>query len=89
MSPRLNETRTFLKNAGPPMQNLEDFRDIARWSLKVYLSMEAESVIGVSNSCDLAWLGAARSEYFPNKLQFHMEGTHIEVTTLQRNAYFI
>ena len=30
-----------------------------------------------------------RSEYFQNMLQFHVEGTHIDVTTLQRNAYFI
>ena len=39
------------------MQNLGYFRDFAEWNLKVYLSMEAESVIGVSNSRDLAWLG--------------------------------
>ena len=45
------------------MQNLDYFRDIAEWSLKVYLSMEAESVIGVSNSCDLAWLGL-KSKHF-------------------------
>ena len=35
--------------------------------------------------CILDW----RSEYFQNKLQFHVEGTHIDVTTLQRNLYFI
>ena len=70
------------------MQNLEAFRDIAKLNLKVYLSMRTESVIGVSNSCDLAWLELKskhfswRSEYFQNKLEFHMEGTHIEVTTL-------
>ena len=29
-----------------------------------------------------------RSEYFQNQLQFHMEGTHIDVTTLERNAHF-
>ena len=53
----------FLKNARPPMQNLDYFRDFAEWILKVYLSMEAESVIGVSNSCDLAWLGL-KSKHF-------------------------
>ena len=37
------------------MQNLEDFREFAELILRVYLSMEAESVIGVSNSYDLAW----------------------------------
>ena len=45
------------------MQNLDYFRDFAEWILKVYLSMEAESVIGVSNSCDLAWLGL-KSKHF-------------------------
>ena len=45
------------------MQNLGYFRDFAEWNLKVYLSMEAESVIGVSNSRDLAWLGL-KSKHF-------------------------
>ena len=45
------------------MQNLDYFRELAEWSLKVYLSMEAESVIGVSNSCDLAWIGL-KSKHF-------------------------
>ena len=45
------------------MQNLCYFRDFAEWSLKVYLSMEAESEIGVSNSCDLAWL-ELKSKHF-------------------------
>ena len=39
------------------MQNLEAFRGRAELNLKVYLSMATESAIGVSNSCDLAWLG--------------------------------
>ncbi len=42
------------------MQNLDYFRELAEWSLKVYLSMEAESVIGVSNLCDLAWSAQMR-----------------------------
>ena len=45
------------------MQNLEAFRDGAELHLKVYLCMEAESVIGVSNSYDLAWYGL-KSKYF-------------------------
>ena len=45
------------------MQNLDYFRDLAEWILKVYLSMETESEIGVSNSCDLAWLGT-KSNHF-------------------------
>ena len=45
------------------MQNLGEFRGIAKWILKVYLSMEAESVIGVVNSYDLAWLGL-KSKHF-------------------------
>ena len=36
------------------MQNLDYFRDIAEWIFKVYLSMETESVMGISNSYDLA-----------------------------------
>ena len=39
------------------MKNLDYFHVFAEWTIKVYLRMEAESVIGVSNSCDLAWLG--------------------------------
>ena len=42
------------------MQNLDYFRDIAEWSLKAYFSMETESAIGVSNSCDLAWSAQMR-----------------------------
>ena len=38
------------KNAGPAMQNLGYLRDVAELRFKVYLSMEAESAIGVSNS---------------------------------------
>ena len=47
--------RIILKNAGPPMQNLDPFREVAELILRVYLSMDAESVTGVSNSRDLAW----------------------------------
>ena len=47
----------FLKNATPPMQNLEYFRGAAELNLKSYLRMEPESVIGVSNILDLAWFG--------------------------------
>ena len=42
------------------MQNLEAFRGFAELNLKVYLSMGTESVIGVSNSCDLAWCAQMR-----------------------------
>ena len=58
------------------MQNLDYFRELAEWSFKVYVSMEAESVIAVSNSCDLAW-----------PVQFREGGRHVDVTPLQRNAY--
>ena len=56
------------------MQNLDYFRGIAEWILKVYLSMEAESVIGVSDSCDLAWPGLKSMHFtlevsiFPKKV---------------------
>ena len=53
----------ILKNAGPPMQNLEALRGTAELSLKVSLRMGSESVIGVSNSYDLAWIGQ-KSEHF-------------------------
>ena len=43
--------------------SLEGFREVAELILKVYLSMEAESVIGVSNSYDLAWSGL-KSKHF-------------------------
>ena len=46
----------FLKNAGPPMQNLEAFREVAELNLKVSFRIMTKSVIGVSNSCDLARL---------------------------------
>ena len=36
----------FLKNATPPMQNLEAFREIAELTLKGYLFMRTASVIG-------------------------------------------
>ena len=45
------------------MQNLEAFRGAAELILKVSLRMGSESVIGVSNSCDLAWIGL-KSEHF-------------------------
>ena len=53
----------YFENAGPPMQNLRAFRDIAEWNLKVSLRMGSESVIGVSNSSDVAWLGL-KSKHF-------------------------
>ena len=56
-SPRCSETHIFfLKNAGPPMHNLGAFRGITEFTFKVYLRIRLESVIGVSNSCDLAWI---------------------------------
>ena len=45
------------------MQNLWYFGEVAEFMFKVYLSMEAESVIGVSNSFDLQWF-AVKSKYF-------------------------
>ena len=45
------------------MQKLDYFRDFAEFILKVYLSMEAESVIGVSNSFDLQWF-ELKSKHF-------------------------
>ena len=45
------------------MQNLEAFRGRAEMNLKVDLSMKTESAIGVSNSCDLAWIGV-KSKHF-------------------------
>ena len=37
------------------MHHLDDFRELAQLKLRVYLSIESESVIGLSNSYDLAW----------------------------------
>ena len=45
------------------MQNLDAFRGITDWTLKVYLRIELESVIVVSNACDLAWIGL-KSKHF-------------------------
>ena len=45
------------------MQNLGYCRDAAALNLKVCLRMEAESVTGVSNSCDMAWFGL-KSKHF-------------------------
>ena len=45
------------------MQNLDYFSDFAKWSLKVYLSMKAESEIWISNLHDLVWLGL-KSKHF-------------------------
>ena len=53
----------YFKNAGPPMQNLEAFREVTELILKVYLRIGLESVIGLSNSCDLAWIGL-KSKHF-------------------------
>ena len=39
------------------MQNLEAFRGLAELDLKVSLRIGLETVLGVSNSCDLAWIG--------------------------------
>ena len=38
------------------MQNLGAFRGFTEWTLKVYLRIGLESVIELSNSCDLAWI---------------------------------
>ena len=59
----LQRNACFLKNAGPPMQNLKVFREVAELNLMVYLSMEAETVIGVLNSYDLAW-SVLKSNHF-------------------------
>ena len=45
------------------MQNLEAFREFAQLNLKVSLRTGPESVIAVSNSCDLAWIGV-KSKHF-------------------------
>ena len=45
------------------MQNLEAFRELAQLNLKVSLRMGSESVIGVSNSCDLVWIGLKSKHY--------------------------
>ena len=45
------------------MQNLEAFRDFTELMLKVYLRIGPESVVGVSNSCDLAWI-RLKSKHF-------------------------
>ena len=37
-------------------KNLDAFRELAELNLKVSLRIGPESVIGVSNSCDLAWI---------------------------------
>ena len=52
-----------LKNAGPPMQILGYFHEFTEFIVKVYLSMEAESAIAVSNSSDLPWFGL-KSKHF-------------------------
>ena len=61
MSPLCSEIYTFFKNARPPMQHLKVFRDFAEFILKVYLSMEAESAIGLLNSWDLPWIVLSNS----------------------------
>ena len=45
------------------MQFLDYLRDCAEWFLKVYLSMEAESAVGIPNSYDLPWFGL-KSKHF-------------------------
>ena len=49
------------------MQDLEAFCEITEFTLKVYLRIGLESVIGVSNSCDLAWIGL-KSKHFRLKV---------------------
>ena len=45
------------------MQNLEAFREVTELIVKVYLRIGLENVIGVSNSCDLAWI-KLKSKHF-------------------------
>ena len=52
------------------MQNLDDCREVAELRFRVYLSMEAESVIGLSNSYDLAWSGQESSVFRLEVLRF-------------------
>ena len=42
------------------MQNLEAFRETTELTFKVYLRIGLESVIGISNSCDLPWSAQMR-----------------------------
>ena len=61
------------------MQNLEYFRELAEWSFKVYLSMEAESEIGVSNSCDLAWSAQMRDVRRVSLCMCDKEGLYVHM----------
>ena len=67
MSPRCSEIILYLKNAGPPMQSIDYFRDFAELILEVYLSMQAESGMDVLNSYDLEWF-ALTSKYFTGEV---------------------
>ena len=51
---RTHTSKSGGKNAGPPIQNLGPFRELAELNLKVSPCIELETVIGVSNSCHLA-----------------------------------
>ena len=53
----------LFKHAGPPMQNLEAFRDFTELNLEVSFRIGLESAIGVSNSCDLAWIGLTSKHF--------------------------
>ena len=63
MSPRCSEMHTLFQKCRTSQQNLDPFRGIAELNLKVYLGIRTERVIGVSNSCDLAWFGL-KSKHF-------------------------
>ena len=77
------------------MQNLEAFREFTKLHLKVYLIMIIKMWQGYQIFVIWHWLEWKenildwKSEYIQNNLQFRVEGTNIEVATLQRNTYFI
>ena len=60
MSPRRSEMRALFEKCRTSHVKLGYLRKFAELMFKVYLSMEAESAIGVSNSCDLAWSAQMR-----------------------------
>ena len=78
----------FLKNAGPPMQNLGYFRDGAELTTKVYLSMESK-MYGFAKQNRVWQLLErklhgldGRSEDLKNKFAFSMGTTHRECCSL-------
>ena len=71
------------------------FRKLAEFNLKIYLRVWIVSAIEASNSYNPAWFGLKSKHFslevciFAKKFHLRIGGTHIDVTTLQRNAHFI